>query len=208
MRGQPSVTGNYHSTAPTPAPPFGARKVLSPLPAMDSPFSSLFHAYANDEAALAAEDAIYATLVADGILFTDPGIACSDLLYGDGGAHPGDTTAWNRISLGEVAGCSAPSLFGDTGDVFFGGRGAGSICADIVQGRLADRWFVGAIALLAQHWPARTRFVTRLSRRDTVASGCIRCDSTSPQAAFSTFTSTTALLATVAGARCTRAAAL
>ena len=147
--------------------------MLSPLPVMDSPFSSLFHAYANDEAALAAEDAIYATLVADGILFTDPSIACSDLLYGDGGAHPGDTTAWNRISLGEVAGCSAPSLFGDTGDVFFGGRGAGSICADIVQGRLADRWFVGAIALLAQRWPARTRFVTRLSRHDTVASGCI-----------------------------------
>lgn len=45
-----------------------------------------------------------------------------------------------------------------------GGRGCGSICADIEQGRLTDRWFVGAMALLAACRPDKLREIFLSSR--------------------------------------------
>lgn len=80
-------------------------------------YGGLFHSYESDEAALAAEDAIVASQVdALGVVqWTDPSISQNNLLYGDGETAIPDSISWNRISLGEVAGCSSPSLFGDTG---------------------------------------------------------------------------------------------
>ncbi len=51
------------------------------------------------------------------------------------GAAPAAAVEWNRINQGEVLDCDAPTTFGD---------GVGS--SDVVQGALANAWFVGALS--------------------------------------------------------------
>lgn len=126
-----------------------------------------FKVYHNDESALKAELDLHTEITIKGAEYwTDPLLSNSrqraNFLYHDGnitptGALPPDLVEWNRIHLKEVKGCSTPCTFL--------GESAGQITSSLVQGQLANCWFLNALATLT----AKPEFLKRIIVSDKFA---------------------------------------